>query len=891
MTTEQAARFVNDWPTLVPSYLPEPFASAIPSISVTGTTYQLYWLILGGPPTFLVVSGDTSGYIPAGSIYDLNVELVVNATVRGNAAYHDPTPIYDTVYWREGGIVYTASSRGLSTDIVSYANGFTRVSAPAPTAPTATVIGPATLFSPDTLSSGAIGTVTARGGGTGAILTADGGVFADTGTATYPGAGDAAVTWVAPNVAVDTVVTFSLLDANGGILVSTPTLVTAARPPPVTFGLDCAPAVAAGETLAIAVSGSGNVMLGSSDGDWPRMSPNTDYDPGTDGGSLAFSMGAGGTATLVWAAPATPGSVTLTASGPSGISIASCQIEVLGAAPTGTAPTAPTPASTVITAPTSSVATVTTRAAIATAPIRPPDATMTASGTATLVPPVPTVTVAAVATGTRPGTNPGDGTETGLGQPATTPAAGPRSTVPGTNPGDGIDAGQGAVPPSSTVRSGDGTDFGGVATVPPAATYPAIPTSAALPAAPPTSVPPSGAATRGAGQNAVSTSPTIVPPASTLTAARTVPAPTATPSRSTATVVPSTAPAAPATIAPPTRPTAVAPATPTVVRPTGTLPTSIPSRGMPTPTVRPTSTTLAQPALTSTPLVAPLLPGATSTPARTATVAPPPATIVPPTVTALPASPIPPTATATQMPPTATAARRPPATATSTPVRPGQGAETVDASPVLATATLALPATASVLSASPTAPPPTPTEPSVTIEAMEQEIGPAGGTVEHPAGGQLTVAEGTFGSTMVVVLAQLPDTVLPVSADVELIPSTGYEIEIRAADGAAMMTLPAGVTLNLAIPEAQRSEAVVYWIDGDRLERLADSSSDGAGISVPLAHLSRYVAGIPVEEKPQLGWLPWTVAIAAAMSGLMVVGLLARKVRGQPRSRSVRHGA
>ena len=153
--------------------------------------------------------------------------------------------------------------------------------------------------------------------------------------------------------------------------------------------------------------------------------------------------------------------------------------------------------------------------------------------------------------------------------------------------------------------------------------------------------------------------------------------------------------------------------------------------------------------------------------------------------------------------------------------------------------------------------------------------------MRHPAGGRIDVAAGAFAAEMTVSVAPLPDTALPVSPDVELIPATGYEIEIRSADGVAMATLPAGVTLNVAVPEALRSEALVYWIDGDRLTRLADTRSDESGVSVPLAHLSRYVAGIPVTETPQLNWLPWVLAIAAAISGLLVIGLLARSTRRQ----------
>ena len=153
MTPDQAALFTNDWPALVPSWVPEPFASVAPSIRVDGGSYSIYWYVPADVPTFLQVTGNVSGYIPAGSAYDLNVELVVNASVRGYEAYHDLTPIYDTVYWRENGIAYSVSSRNLPGDVVPYANGVTVVAAPAPE-PTATdppTVPAATLYSPDTV--------------------------------------------------------------------------------------------------------------------------------------------------------------------------------------------------------------------------------------------------------------------------------------------------------------------------------------------------------------------------------------------------------------------------------------------------------------------------------------------------------------------------------------------------------------------------------------------------------------------------------------------------------------------------------------------------------------------------------------------------------------------
>ncbi len=948
MTPEQAAVFTNEWPALVPSYVPEPFASVVPTISIDGGYYRLYWFVGGGAPTFLDVRGYLSGYIPAGSAYDLNVEFKVNSAVRGNEAYHDPTPIYDAVYWREGGPSYWANSQGLSTDIVSYANSFTNVAAPV-LEPTATVPDPAVLYSPDSVSSGGAGTVTAIGGGAEATLVADGGYFPDTGTASYPGAGDATVSWVAPDVTADTIVRFSLLDASGTVLVTTPTLVTAVEDK-VSFSLACAPTVVAGELLSVSVTGSGDVMLDVSAGSWPQTSPNTDYDPGGDGSTLAFTLGDGGTATLTWSAPSTAQMATIQAYGPSGMVVSSCQVEVAG--PTSTIePTAPVATSTLpVTVPPGGPTTV----------------------PATIQPTAMAGQPTAASTSTLPGTTPGDDTD---------PGNGAQPTVPGTGAGNGIDAGQGTAP-AATARPGDGIDPGGEATIPAGATYPAIPTSAPLPDAPPTSVPPAGDGSTVPGQTPRSTTPgttaTIAPAktAPTATSATSgapisVPPAPATEDPATATIgvvaptstlVPTSAPPAPAiatstigpliavpatasqtaqqTTVPPTatvvqptattvRPTATSPE-PTAARPvstatvpatTATVPPSTATVGLPVPTatIQPTPPTPptppAGPASTSTPSVpapmateSPLAVQATAPPPSTATTAPatPTSTVVPPTATTVPATAttVPPTATAahaiptatpltstpeptptaTVVPPTATATRRPSATATATPIRAGQG-------PRVAGALASSPAATTVPTVAPTAPPaspivsgptPVPTSPPAAA-SVTQQIGPDGGTVRHSAGAELEIDGGAFESMMMVSIAQVADTELPVSSDVDLVPSSGYDIEITDVDGRVVTTLPAGVVLRLSIPDDVRGDAIVFWIDDGELTRLGVTNQEEAGISAPLTHLSRYVAGVPVEENPELGWLPWTVAVAAAISGLMIVGLLANQSRRQRR--------
>ena len=853
ISPEQAALFTNDWPALVPSYVPEPFASVAPQVSVSGGEYRLYWGVFGGSPTFLDVRGYLSGYIPAGSAYDLNIELTVNASVRGNEAYHDLTPIYDAVYWREGGISYWANSQGLSSDIVSYANSFTSAAAPM-LEPTATVATPATLYSPDTIASGEGATVTASGGGSAATLVADGGIFSDTGTATYPGAGDAAVSWVAPDVSVDTTVTFSLLDANGTVLVSTPTLVTAV--------------------------------------DSPAEQPTVPV-------------------------PTVPAPTATTAAAPTTSATATVPLATIAA---------PDDEATVLPSATTAAPGV--------------DATVVSSATTGVVVPAATATVSGISSGDGidPGqggapastARPGDGTDLGgeltESPESTYPAIPTSAPLPNAPPTSVPPAGGATVAPDQTV-----TPAGAAATV----------TAVVTGTDPTTRTPPTAASTSApiTFPTRVASTPTTAPPTATPVGTATVPAsassrptssPTTAPSLPTATPVPPTATkvAPTATTVDPTAAVVPATATPLIRQPTPTLAPPTETAIPPTATVAvSTATSLPTSTATATATVAPSTPvvkASTPTPSATtaaivaatqrqptqpstATALPPSPTAIPPTATAVPptatavaptATPVPPTPTAilpttTAAPPTATATRRPPATATATPVRTGQ-APRVAGGPSGSPVATITPTT--VPSSGPTVPPASPTARGSTPTATEpptteviQEVGPDGGTIRHPAGAELEIGSGVFDASMTVSMIQVPDSQLPVSPDIDLVPSTGFDIEITAANGIAMTTLPAGVILRFTLPDKLRNDAVVYWIDGQNLNQLGVTNQEDTGISAPLAHLSRYVAGVPIDENPELGWLPWAVAVAAAISGLLIISLLAQHARRQ-RRRSVRGG-
>lgn len=132
-----AAALDLGFPVLVPGFVPGPFGGS-PSIDAGGGYYSLYWMNSGGDPTFLQVTGQVGGGLPAGSPYDLNVELFINASVQGHGAIHDVTPAYDAVWWIAGGVLYKVESRNSGTDSLSLANSliaFVPPAAPEPTSP------------------------------------------------------------------------------------------------------------------------------------------------------------------------------------------------------------------------------------------------------------------------------------------------------------------------------------------------------------------------------------------------------------------------------------------------------------------------------------------------------------------------------------------------------------------------------------------------------------------------------------------------------------------------------------------------------------------------------------------------------------------------------------
>jgi len=117
---DNAAQLSQDFVVLVPSDVPAPFGGE-PAVSAGSGFYSLYWMNDGGAPTFLQVTGTVGGALPAGSKNDLNNELSINATVRGNEAIHDLTVNYDAVYWIADDVLYTVESQNMPGGSLSLA--------------------------------------------------------------------------------------------------------------------------------------------------------------------------------------------------------------------------------------------------------------------------------------------------------------------------------------------------------------------------------------------------------------------------------------------------------------------------------------------------------------------------------------------------------------------------------------------------------------------------------------------------------------------------------------------------------------------------------------------------------------------------------------------------
>jgi hypothetical protein len=345
MSEAAASRLGVGIDVLVPPFVPAPFGGD-PEIQAYQGFYSLYWLIPGAPPTYLRITGEAGGVIPAYSKYDRNNQLVQNASVQGYPAYHDLTPIYDLVYWQVGNVVYTVESHNLAgDDSLSLANSLMVMSPPVteepvsqeePGAGEGTGAGQqveATLTAPSSVPAGSVASIQMNGMPE-AYLVTGGGYFLATGeVGTYIGAG-AAVDWQAPTFGSDTVVTFSLYElSTDRYLTAVETIVEAAAAPTedaLEVDLQCPARASIEKQARILVTGTGFLTVAATDGLFPAESPNTDFRSDAPGNTtLGGTMPTLAAVALSWLAPSTPMTVDMTVSDAAGTVLDACVIEVV----------------------------------------------------------------------------------------------------------------------------------------------------------------------------------------------------------------------------------------------------------------------------------------------------------------------------------------------------------------------------------------------------------------------------------------------------------------------------------------------------------------------------------------------------------------------------------
>lgn len=330
MSGALAGQLALSFDVLVPSSVPAPFDGE-PSVTAYDGYYSLYWMVPGTPPTFLQIAGEVGGAIPDYSKYDRNNPLEQNSEVDGVPAYHDLTPIYDLVYWEVGGIVYSVESHNLTEDdSLTLANALVALTAPGEN--TNEPAGDASLSMPDRVNAGETTSIQIEGVD-GATLSADDGVFTDTGDSVYDGISAGSVNWQAPSPGEDTWVSFTVADADSGqALASGSILVLAVQDAPASLSLDCPAAVSSGERLEFTLTGNGEAIVDAGEGSLPAESPNTDFAPdGGDGRTMVGTVPDGGAATLVWIAPeiSEPATYYLFATNMQGETTGECAIDVV----------------------------------------------------------------------------------------------------------------------------------------------------------------------------------------------------------------------------------------------------------------------------------------------------------------------------------------------------------------------------------------------------------------------------------------------------------------------------------------------------------------------------------------------------------------------------------
>ncbi len=308
MSEAVANQLALGFDVLVPAAIPAPLAGD-PAISASDTSYTLYWMIPGTPPTFLQITGEIGGEIPDYSKYDRNNQLQINATVNGQPAYHDLTPIYDLVYWQSGDVVYSVESQNLTTEnsmsiaeaLVTLTSDTANQELDTPAAPDGGE--PAILVAPE-VDSGDQLTVSVAGPAD-AYLSVDAGWFPESGESIIYGIGGTSIDWQAPETDTDYTITFYLSDGTtGATLATAQTIVRVAEVVVVAPAVVCPDRVSAGEGANVTLTGSGYLALAASAGIFPYNTLNSAFDPNMAGDdSIGGEMPESHIVTVRWVAP------------------------------------------------------------------------------------------------------------------------------------------------------------------------------------------------------------------------------------------------------------------------------------------------------------------------------------------------------------------------------------------------------------------------------------------------------------------------------------------------------------------------------------------------------------------------------------------------------------
>lgn len=213
----------------------------------------------------------------------------------------------------------------------------------------------------------------------------------------------------------------------------------------------------------------------------------------------------------------------------------------------------------------------------------------------------------------------------------------------------------------------------------------------------------------------------------------------------------------------------------------------------------------------------------------------------------------------------------------------------------------------------PDSPTPTPTvnrtptvRPSATIAPTTSEsgmvaalVGPEGGSLSSPAGASIEMPEGALPDVSTVSIQPVSDSKLPTQAQVDLVPSSAFDISIAGPDGRAIESLSQPAEFRIELDDEEMRDGVrLYRVEGAELVPLANTRIDGNELVIAVTSASRIVAGVPSPSssgtsRRLLPFLLAAVVVVLVLIGMVVLGGMFRPrrqrvvvTRRPPRQRS-----